>query len=270
MKRLLFILYVILTASCEASLDYSRIDSRECIYISTLIGNTPTALIISSVVIPMSSDDFQKCEKEVGLSGTIGGKSIRFLNDNYFVPEIHQGDKIEIKARANGAGQVHAETTVPEEIRLVGARIVSKEDSFITFEIVYEEDEEDEGFYGIRFPDTTISEAPGILLAESYDMIVSGTMLGQVLIWDRHKVRKEGNTVTFRTSVDIRSGSKDSYDVKLYSLSPETFYHLRGEYMKISNFPSVGMGTPAFTYSNVIGGIGIAGSFWETDTTLKL
>jgi hypothetical protein len=30
------------------------------------------------------------------------------------------------------------------------------------------------------------------------------------------------------------------------------------------------MGTPAFTYSNIIGGTGIAGSFWATDTTMKL
>jgi hypothetical protein len=30
------------------------------------------------------------------------------------------------------------------------------------------------------------------------------------------------------------------------------------------------MGTPAFTYSNIIGGTGITGSFWATDTIMKL
>ena len=33
---------------------------------------------------------------------------------------------------------------------------------------------------------------------------------------------------------------------------------------------SIGMGTPAFTYSNVIGGIGTVGSYWETRMTIKM
>ena len=88
--------------------------------------------------------------------------------------------------------------------------MISRDEDFITFEIVYEEDPEDEGFYGIKFKDIRISEAPGIILSESYDMVVSGSLFGDILIWDRHRARKEGNTVTFRTSVDVRSGGKDS------------------------------------------------------------
>ena len=279
MKRFLFIISLILLISaCETPLDYSRIDSQECIYVEALIGNTPAAVITAEVVIPMNSEDYDKCKQDVSVYGTIGGRPIKLIdreNDQYsqsgmFTHEIHQGEKIEITAWAEGIDKVHAETTVPEEIRLKSCRMISREGDFITFEIAYEEDDADEGFYGIKFKDMRISEAPGILLSESYDMVVSGTLFGEILIWDRHRARKEGNTVTFRTSVDVRSGGKDRYDVTLYRLSPETFHYLRGLYVKTSSFPSVGMGTPAFTYSNIIGGTGIAGSFWATDTIMKL
>ena len=265
-------------SACEAPLDYSRIDSQECIYVEALIGNTPASVITTGIMIPMHSEDYDKCKRDVSVYGTIGGRPIDFIdheNDPYsqsgmFTHEIHQGEKIEISAWAEGVEKVHAETTVPEEIRLKSCRMTGRGEDFITFEIVYEEDPEDEGFYGIKFQDIRISEAPGIILAESYDMVISGSLFGDILIWDRHRARKEGNTVTFRTSVDVRSGGKDSYEVTLYRLSPETFHYLRGLYIKTTNFPSTGMGTPAFTYSNIIGGTGIAGSFWATETTMKL
>ena len=279
MKRFIFIISIlIMISACEAPLDYSRIDSKECIFVETLIGNTPAAVITAEVVIPMHSEDYDKCKRDVSVYGTIGGRPIKFIDqDNYqysqggmFTHEIHPGEKIEITAWAEGIDKVHAETTVPEEIRLKSCRMISRDEDFITFEIVYEEDPEDEGFYGIKFKGIRISEAPGIILSESYDMVISGSMFGDILIWDRHRARKEGNTVTFRTSVDVRSGGKDSYEVTLYRLSPETFHYLRGLYIKTTNFPSTGMGTPAFTYSNIIGGTGIAGSFWATDTIMKL
>ena len=265
-------------SACEAPLDYSRIDGQECIYVEALIGNTPASVITTGIMIPMHSEDYDKCKRDVSVYGTIGGRPIDFIdheNDPYsqsgmFTHEIHQGEKIEISAWAEGVEKVHAETTVPEEIRLKSCRMTGRDEDFITFEIVYEEDPEDEGFYGIKFKDIRISEAPGIILSESYDMVISGSLLGDILIWDRHRARKEGNTVTFRTSVDVRSGGKDSYEVTLYRLSPETFHYLRGLYIKTTNFPSTGMGTPAFTYSNIIGGTGIAGSFWATETTMKL
>ena len=40
--------------------------------------------------------------------------------------------------------------------------------------------------------------------------------------------------------------------------------------MKTTGFASIGMSTPAFTYSNVIGGIGTVGSYWETRMTIKM
>ena len=278
MKRFIFIISLIMISACEAPLDYSRIDSQECIYVEALIGNTPASVITTGIMIPMHSEDYDKCKRDVSVYGTIGGRPIDFIdheNDPYsqsgmFTHEIHQGEKIEISAWAEGVEKVHAETTVPEEIRLKSCRMTGRDEDFITFEIVYEEDPEDEGFYGIKFKDIRISEAPGIILSESYDMVISGSLLGDILIWDRHRARKEGNTVTFRTSVDVRSGGKDSYEVTLYRLSPETFHYLRGLYIKTTNFPSTGLGTPAFTYSNIIGGTGIAGSFWATETTMKL
>ena len=278
MKRFIFIISLIMISACEAPLDYSRIDGQECIYVEALIGNTPASVITTGIMIPMHSEDYDKCKRDVSVYGTIGGRPIDFIdheNDPYsqsgmFTHEIHPGEKIEITAWAEGIDKVHAETTVPEEIRLKSCRMISRDEDFITFEIVYEEDPEDEGFYGIKFKDIRISEAPGIILSESYDMVISGSLFGDILIWDRHRARKEGNTVTFRTSVDVRSGGKDSYEVTLYRLSPETFHYLRGLYIKTTNFPSTGMGTPAFTYSNIIGETGIAGSFWATETTMKL
>ena len=89
-----------------------------------------------------------------------------------------------------------------------------------------------------------------------------------ILIWDRHKVIKENGKVTFRTYIDT-GGDYNEYDITLYRLSPETFLYLRGKHMTMSEFPSIGMSTPAFTYSNVAGGIGIVGSWWGTEMILK-
>ena len=118
------------------------------------------------------------------LSGTAAHKSISFnkSKDSDFtsVPvyslgfkqDLRPGDRIEVKASAKGYPSVKAETVVPEPIRIVSAEIVEKEGSFITLEIVYEEDDDEDGYYGIVFNDHNISEAPGFTMAESFDMII--------------------------------------------------------------------------------------------------
>lgn len=282
MKRLIIIISAIVISACEAGLDYSRVESDECIYVNAIIGNYALSAVNAYVAIPMNSEDYGKCRKTVSVSGSIGGRPMALkdhLGDAYFDEgtqilngeEIHPGDMIEIKASAEGVSDICARTKVPEEINLISARIVERKRGFITFEIIYEEEPGYEGYYGIYFYNNDISEGPGLLLPESYDMIVSHWSGGEIVIWDRHKVSREGNVVTFRTSVEIRDGINASgYLVTLYSLSPETFYYLRGEYIRSSTgFAALGMGTPAFTYSNVIGGTGIAGSYWGTDITLN-
>lgn len=281
MKRLIIIISAIVISACEAGLDYSRVESDECININAIIGNQ-LSVVTAHVAIPMNSEDYGKCRKTVSVSGSIGGRPMALedhMGDAYFDEgtkilngeEIHPGDRIEIKASADGIRDVWAETKVPEEINLISARIVERKKGFITFEIIYEEEPGHEGFYGVHFYNNDISEGAGILLPESYDMIVPHWTGGEIVIWDKHKVSREGNVVTFRTSVEIREGTNASaYLVTLYSLSPETFYYLRGEYIRSSTFfAALGMGTPAFTYSNVIGGTGITGSFWGTGITLK-
>ena len=281
MKRLIIIISAIVISACEASLDYSRVESDECININAIIGNR-LSVVTAHVAIPMNSEDYDICRKTVSVSGSIDGRPMIFtdhLGDTYFNEgtqvlnggKIHPGDRIEIKASADGIRDVRAETKVPEEINLISARIVERKKGFITFEIIYEEEPGHEGFYGVHFYKNDISEGAGILLPESYDMIVPHWSGREIVIWDKHKVSREGNVVTFRTSVEIRDETNASaYSVTLYSLSPETFYYLRGEYIKSStSFAALGMGTPAFTYSNVIGGTGITGSFWGTGITLK-
>lgn len=68
MKRFIFIISIlIMISACEAPLDYSRIDSKECIFVETLIGNTPAAVITAEVVIPMHSEDYDKCKRDVSV-----------------------------------------------------------------------------------------------------------------------------------------------------------------------------------------------------------
>ena len=136
---------------------------------------------------------------------------------------------------------------------------------------LYVETDDEDGYYGIVFNDHNISEAPGFTMAESFDMIIYNYHFvteKNILIWDRHKVIKENGKVTLRTYIDT-GGDYNEYDITLYRLSPETFLYLRGKHMTMSAFPSIGMSTPAFTYSNVAGGIGIIGSWWGTEMILK-
>jgi len=267
------LLIILLTlVSCEADIDFNRIDGEPCIFLDGMIGNAPASLISAQVATPMNMGKEDMSKAKVKLTGTISDESISFSKEEggLFFHEIRPGDKIEIHASAAGVSDVHASTIVPEPINLISSRIISKEGTFITFEIIYEENAGEEGYYGIMFNDTSISEAPGILLSESYDMVVPfGQLEGTILIWDRHKTRREGDRSVFKTSIDTDSEKTTQYSIRLVSLSPEAYMYLRNIYIKTStNFGAVGMGTPAITYSNVIGGIGVVGSWWVEDALL--
>lgn len=283
MKRPYIFIFLLLFLSCETELDLSRVDGEPCIYMSALIGNSPESeeiVLYAMPCIPVSAEDTTMLEASVTLSGTAADYPISFnesKDNDYssiaiyslgFRQDIRPGDRIEIKASAKGFPSAEAVTVVPDPIRLINAEIVEKQGSFITFEIVYEEDEDEDGYYGIMFNDINISEVPGFTMSETYDMVISGYFYRDILIWDNHKVTKEDGKVRFRTYVDTRT-DRDMYDVTIFSFSRESFMYLRGKHIKSSNFPSIGMGTPAFTYSNVIGGTGVVGSWWATETQLK-
>lgn len=271
---MILVLFIILLTlvSCEADIDFNRIDGEPCIFLDGMIGNAPASVISAHVATPMHLGKENTSKARVNLTGTISDDSIIFSKDDQglFFHEVKPGDKIEIRASAAGVPDVHACTTVPEPINLISSRIISKEGTFITFEIVYEEHAGEEGFYGIMFDNTSISEVPGIQLSESYDMVVPfGQLEGSILIWDRHKARKEGSRSVFRTSIDTDSEKMTQYSIRLVSLSPEAYMYLRNVYVRSStSFATVGMGTPAITYSNVIGGIGVIGSWWVEDALL--
>lgn len=275
-KHIYILTILLLCCACEAPLDLDRIDSSPCIMANTLIGNYGSSQLYVRIAVPMNSEDRSLEENRIYLHGKAAGRNITFedISANFgkgayeYTPEISPGDKIRIEASSAGVPEVYAETIVPEPMNLTSACILKREKSFITIEIVYEEEED--RYYGIIFHDTDISEAPGILMPESYDMIVSDwTLKREILIWDNHKVEKNGRKRIFTTSLDT-DYDRDSYAVSLVSLSPEAFNYLRGCYMKTSGFASIGMSTPAFTYSNVIGGIGTVGSYWETKMTISL
>jgi hypothetical protein len=275
-KHIYILAILLLCCACEAPLDFDRIDSSPCIMANTLIGNAEPSRLYVKIAVPMNSEDRSLEANRVSLNGQVAGKAMTFkdISTDFgqgayeYTPQISPGEKIRIEASAAGVQGTYAETTVPQPMNLTSARILEREKSFITIEISYEEEED--GHYGIIFHDTDISEAPGILMSESYDMIVSySTLEREILIWDKHKVEKDGKKRIFKTSLDT-GGNKNSYAVSLVSLSPEAFNYLRGCYMKTTNFASIGMSTPAFTYSNVIGGIGTVGSYWETKMTIKM
>lgn len=276
MKHIYILAILLLCCACEAPLDLNRIDSSPCIMVNALIGNIESSKSYVKVVVPMNSEDKSLGEKKVYLHGEVAGKKMEFkdISMNFgqgaheYTPQISPGEKIRIEASAAGVPEVYAETTVPQPINLTSACILEREKSFITVEITYEEEED--GYYGLIFHDTDISEVPGIQMSESYDMVVSYSSLErEILIWDKHKVRKDGKKRTLTTYLDT-DYDKDSYSISLVSLSPEAFNYLRGCYMKNTGLASIGMGTPAFTYSNVIGGIGTVGSYWETRMTIKM
>lgn len=276
MKHIYILATLLLCCACEAPLDLDRIDSGPCIMANALIGNAESSRPYVKVVVPINSEDKSLEEKKVYLHGEIAGRKMEFkdISTDFgkgayeYTPEISPGEKIRIEASAAGVPEVYAETTVPQPMNLTSAWILEREKSFITLEITYEEEED--GYYGLIFNDTDISEVPGIQMSESYDMVVSYSELGRdILIWDKHKVGKDGKKRTLTTSLDT-DHDKDSYSISLVSLSPEAFNYLRGCYMKTTIFASIGMSTPAFTYSNVIGGIGTVGSYWETRITIKM
>ena len=276
MKHIYILAILLLCCACEAPLDLNRIDSSPCIMVNALIGNIESSKSYVKVVVPMNSEDKSLGEKKVYLHGEVAGRKMEFkdISMNFgqgaheYTPEISPGEKIRIEASAAGVPEVYAETTIPQPMNLTSACILEREKSFITVEITYEEEED--GYYGLIFHDTDISEVPGIQMSESYDMVVSYSSLErEILIWDKHKVRKDGKKRTLTTYLDT-DYDKDSYSISLVSLSPEAFNYLRGCYMKNTGFAAIGMGTPAFTYSNVIGGIGTVGSYWETRMTIKM
>jgi hypothetical protein len=186
-----------------------------------------------------------------------------------FDTEINPGDEIVVEAKKSGFPYVTAATRVPRPVKLISATVKNILSGYIEMEIIFEEDEE--GHYGILFNDFEISEAPGIVSAESYDMIIPDSILGKsVQLWNRNKEKREGKKVTVRTYVDIdRINLPKSLDISILSLSPEAYRYLKGKYINRNINPAaIGMATPTFSYSNVIGGIGVIGSWWATKDVL--
>ena len=182
-KHIYILALLLLCCACEAPLDLDRIDSSPCIMANTLIGKAEPSRLYVKIAVPMNSEDRSLEVNRVSLNGQVEGRKMTFkdISTDFgqgayeYTPEISPGDRIRIEASAAGVPETYAETTVPQPMNLTSAWILEREKSFITIEISYEEEED--GHYGIIFHDTDISEAPGILMSESYDMIVSYSTL---------------------------------------------------------------------------------------------
>ena len=279
-KKTIYLLIGILLCSCQKELSSERIDGDLCLYMNCLIGNAGDKEIDIRAAYPLKSQgkasimiepsdicltlnqsplDLRRPESDLYGTGSI------FTFDT----EINPGDEIVVEAKKSGFPCVTAATRVPRPVKLISATVKNILSGYIEMEIIFEEDEE--GHYGILFNDFEISEAPGIVSAESYDMIIPDSILGKsVQLWNRNKEKREGKKVTVRTYVDIdRINLPKSLDISILSLSPEAYGYLKGKYINRNINPAtIGMATPTFSYSNVIGGIGVIGSWWATKGVL--
>ena len=79
MKRPYIFIFLLVLLSCEAELDLSRVDGEQCIFLCTMIGNSPESkenLLYAIPCIPIAGEDIGALDAKVTLSGTAAHKSI--------------------------------------------------------------------------------------------------------------------------------------------------------------------------------------------------
>ena len=232
---------------------------------------------------------------------TIDGKEVDIIpsetnvNEERFIYEgaVEPGQKIRIDASADGYASAYAETKVPYPVEDFDVRLEELGQEHYRLVLEYPDDPKTTDMYGAFFmtrkvresADGTVSlyesEQYGRFVHESDDFDVSTMRFMdydgvEMAVWNDSRAVSGGRqSVEFQIKRnndyehnisnyfgEDKAMMRPQYRLLLLKLSPEYYRYLNGQWDSNNNILSwVGLSAATFTYTNVIGGLGVLGSF---------
>lgn len=296
-------------SSCQYELDLTDIpaEPRLLVYCQPGIGDTTFIQLDRSS--PISASDFpNKTDLEnITLSVRINNsqqnvyrmknKQTGFNGITYYVlGERNPGDVIELQASAKGFPSVCAKTIVPADFPLqsVGIGLADTlSESRLRFKIKFQDDLQEDNYYGIRIEEAEIAQRDAEISFHSYPLWldVSDNMLLNnvtglddiffgnktshyqwVFIWDDSLIKGKEYTLEIATrympgwetpiseNLDELIQVSYAYRVSLYSFSYELYTYLKSmSELDNDNLNSIGLAPIYPSYSNVKQGFGVVG-----------
>lgn len=235
---------------------------------------------------------------------TVDGREVEicpvesYANEERFAYEgaVEPGQKIRIDVAADGYASAYAETEVPYPLEDFDVRLEDMGEEYYRLVLEYPDDPKTTDMYGAFFmtrkiresADGTVSEYEtghyDSFVHESDDFDVSTMRFMyhdgiEMAVWNDSRAVSGGRqSVEFqiKRSKDYehsitdyfgedRAMMRPQYRLVLLKLSPEYYRYVNGQWDSNNNVLSwVGLSAATFTYTNVIGGLGVLGSFSAT------
>ncbi len=162
-----FILLALAMSSCEYELDFSGYDKTRRLFVFGMPGSSDTTVVRLYSTIPMGDRNSSPLPlDDAGVSLIVNGEEIAMERADGTTPSlpagsfytlytISPGDKVEIKASAEGAESAWAESTVPEipagtDIVMEAVRDAENNITGLTFSAGFKDDSDAADYYAMQ------------------------------------------------------------------------------------------------------------------------
>lgn len=292
MKKIIILLLSILVVSCEMEFDIRDADGRDRLMVTCVpyVHNDRINVKVSGVKSINAPIEPNCILTNLKVSLAVDGVEQQLFEDQseetgyyfYAESELRAGQHLRVEAEADGYVSSYAETVVPDNIQELDMTFNKKDGQDSRIEVTYPDDPESEDYYGISVMHYVKIQGDYIPKFEYCDISIVSNGFGES---DCHKIKLDGKDVIFwKDDIETLEGrqkmeigvsfpfsgkaSTVKYKVCLFKLSPEFYRYYKGKSDSMNNdFVMSGFAAPTFTYTNVIGGMGILAAIngLETD-----
>ncbi len=166
-KIILFILFALAASSCEYELDFSGYDQTRRLFVFGMPGSSDTTVVSLHSTIPMGDRNSLPLPlDDARVSLIVNGEEVVMERADETVPSLPEGsfytlhplepgDKVEVKASAEGAEPVWAESVVPKvlldsEVVMDVERNAGNYPTGLTFSVCFKDDPDVSDYYAMQ------------------------------------------------------------------------------------------------------------------------
>lgn len=278
---------MLISTSCESEFELKGMDDEDRLHI-TFIPSTfmlPHEMAITGArSVNKPAQEYQS-PSNLSIRLTADGEEIaleakdqdHFLAHYEFIP----GQIVRIEASADGFRPAYAETVIPEPVKEFKTTIVKSDEDYnsrLKVTVEYPDNPETKDVYGALVVCETVDTHTGTRFSETGDIYPIYDDFGEtecrtasfnnfdIAYWNDSKETSGGRQkMEFEftgTVYDAGSHTVEiKYQVLLLKVSPEFYRYYNGQWDADNNALSfIGLSAPTFTYTNIMGGIGVLGS----------
>ena len=291
MKKTILLLLSILAVACEMEFDIKDTDGRDRLMITCVpyVNNDIINIRVSGVKSINSPMKSSEALSNLNVSLLIDGVEQILSQEQsdasgysfYAESKLKAGQHLRVEAEADGYVSTYAETIVPDSAQDLEVTFNKKEGQDTRIGVTYSDDPGSEDYYGISVMHYVKLQGEYNPKFEYCDISIVYNGLGES---GCHKVKLDGKDVIFwKDDIETRDGKQNmeidtffpfsgkastiKYKVCLFKMSPEFYRYYKGRSDSMNNdFIMSGFAAPTFTYTNMIGGMGILAAINGTET----